>query len=144
MAYRTTEAKVRARNTELDPSVDIDVALEYANMLVTAVCTASGYTDAVLEIIERELATHLATVNDPRTTFEGVGTVQESTEGKTGLGLEFTRFGQQVKILDWKGNLASLDNSSKKVIKPPKVGVFYVGGPNAVTDPNDVKIDDRL
>lgn len=113
MAIRTDSDKVRAINTAADEDIDLTPFIEFASELVDEVCTDSGYTDTRLEMIERLLAAHLAAVNDPRTTLEHAGTVRVFFEGKSGLGLDFTRYGQQAKLWDTKGNLAALDENMK-------------------------------
>lgn len=111
MAIRTDAEAVSKINTEVDDSIDLDPFIEIASALVDEVCTDSDYSDARLELIERWLAAHFAAVNDPRTTLEHAGSVRVFFEGKSGLGLDFTRYGQQAKIIDTAGNLAALDKN---------------------------------
>jgi hypothetical protein len=111
---------VRGINTELDPEVDIDPFIDTANEIVTEVCTDSGYTDTRLELIERWLATHLATVNDPRLVREEVSTLRLVYQQEVKLGLDQTPYGQQAKVIDTAGNLAKLDQMSKGKVSGTK------------------------
>lgn len=87
---------------------DLKPFLTAAQGLVSARLEGEGYTDGELTEIERWLAAHLAAVRDPRVSEEGVGSSQFRYEGETGLGLDFTRYGQQVQVLEHRGILAAL------------------------------------
>jgi hypothetical protein len=124
---------------KLGDFVDIDDLTPFitlANQMVTDVCLTSGYTEGKLTLIENWLAAHFAKVANPPERFEGVGKVQVSYESKIGLGLDLTRWGQTVKVIDDKGNLARLDARSRfenagKLITP---SIQHLG---AVSAPED-------
>lgn len=113
-----------------DEELNIDYALEAANAQVTDLCTDSGYSDARLELIERWLAAHYASVSLPKTKQEAAKGLTETYEGQTKMGLDFTRYGQQAKGFDYKGNLAVLDVPGGK----RQGKVYYVGGSPCTDD----------
>lgn len=115
MAYRTT-AEAVAKIIDVEDEDDLDPFIEPANMLVTDVCTSSGYSDAKLEIIERWLSAHFYAILRPRNFLEQVDTLREQIESKIDLGLNVTRYGQQAMRLDTAGNLAALNNKMKEIV----------------------------
>lgn len=132
MSNRTTAAAV-AKVVEVDSRSwpDIEPFIEAANALVTAKCTASGYSDAILELIERWLAAHFYRVADPQPTMEVAGSVTAQYESRVDLGFDVTKYGQQAMRLDYAGNLALMNNAMKKqegtLAGTGRVGVSYVG-----------------
>jgi hypothetical protein len=84
--------------------------LESANAVVSGKCTGVEYGAEELELIERWLAAHLACTIDPQIAEETVGAGKWKYDGRTGMGLDSTRYGQQVRLLDHKGTLAELTN----------------------------------
>lgn len=109
MANRTTENAV---NAILDTSLeleDLTPFIETANIIVSARCSDSEYSDEELTEIERWLAAHLVCVKDPQIAKEKVGEGDWTYDGKTGMGLDSTRYGQQVRMIDYKGTLAEID-----------------------------------
>jgi hypothetical protein len=78
-------------------------------MIVSGRCTGVSYGVDELELIERWLAAHLVCVRDPQLSREKIAEGDFTYDGKTGMGLSSTRYGQQVKILDYKATLAELD-----------------------------------
>lgn len=104
--------------------VDFTPFLETANALINQVCLESGYTEEYLELIERWLSAHFFSIPIPKTKQEAAKGLTETTEGQTKLGFNFTRYGQQAMLLDYDGNLASLNEGKKKL----KGKVYFVGG----------------
>lgn len=90
---------------------DVTPFLTAAHMLVDAKCAPAGYTDLQLATIEAWLAAHLACTKDPQISKEKTGGSDTTYDGKTEMGLSGTRYGQQVKLLDFKKVLAELENS---------------------------------
>ncbi len=80
-----------------------------ASLLVDQVEKQNELTGPHLIEIERWLAAHLASIHtDGRGEAEvKIGGADAKFEGKYGLGLDFTRYGQQVKILDTTSYLAT-------------------------------------
>ena len=117
-------AKVKrsAEDSTLDPFI------EAASFLVDKVCADDeDYDDAALELIERWLAAHFYHVFDPRRVQERADVISATYEGKSGLYLDFTRYGQQAKLLDFNGHLAALDAEIKNPKKRITVDLTWLG-----------------
>lgn len=104
----------------------LDFGIETGHGLVDEVCLDSGYSDAWLKQIELYLCCHYCCLHSPKTKQEAAKGLTETYEGQSRLGLDFTRYGQQAKTLDHKGNLAKIDSI------PPGKGsgaarLFYAG-----------------
>lgn len=122
MPIRTTDDAILKVNTDLDEDADFDPHIEIASALVDEWCAtkvdgngAPLYTATRLEQIERYLACHFATLDDPKATSDWIGAVRSTYEtDKVGLGLDLTRYGQHAKILDAAGGgLAAADAAAK-------------------------------
>jgi hypothetical protein len=112
VATRATPADVRKiMDTDDCRWPDLSPFVGAANNLVNQVCLTSGYSDATLKEIEKWLAAHFACQPDPRAQDQKIGESTDWFEGKTGMFLANTRYGQQAMILDSAGNLAGLNNS---------------------------------
>lgn len=96
-------------------SSEIDPFLSAAQRIVTDVLEGEGYADDTLTEIERWLGAHFAAMRDQRVTSERVGTAQFDYEGTTGMGLDATRYGQQVQLLEHQGLLAAVSERRGKV-----------------------------
>ena len=91
----------------LDTDVDTTPFINAADLIVTQYLTTSGLSTAMLTEIERWLAAHLTCMMDPRETAKAMGDARVSFEqGTLGAGLQSTRYGQQVLLLDWTGTIA--------------------------------------
>lgn len=107
MAARVDDAGVKEI---LDTTVTTTPFITAANLIVDQHLLGHGLTDALLTEIERWLAAHLACTRDPRVAKEALdGEFNVTYEGQTGLGLNRTSYGQQVKVLDPTGRLANLE-----------------------------------
>lgn len=111
MAHRVTDAEVKEIiETDLD---DLTAFIEPANILVTDLLSAKGYSADRLKEIERWLSAHFTAMleNKARVVEEGVGESRarygENTRGVLGPGLSLTRYGQQALALDTSGTLMS-------------------------------------
>lgn len=100
----------------LDTDIDTTAFIIAANLIVTDKLASSGLSTTHLKEIERWLAAHLACTNDKRSQSEKLGAAEATYEGKTGLGLDSTSYGQQVKLLDTTGTLARLGMKRGRVI----------------------------
>ncbi len=86
-----------------------------ANHIVNSYLSGQGLGESLLAEIERWLAAHLiASSIDPREQETRIGTVQVNVEGVTGMGLKFSRYGQQAMILDPTGILRQTDHPRAK------------------------------
>ena len=121
---RATDTEIR-KIIDLDEDVtDLTPFISAANMLVTAKCEGSGYSEAELTVIENWLAAHFAAMKDPRYSSETAG-VSVSYQTKIDDFLKLTHFGQQVLVLDYAGNLSALNK--KTAAGGRSVGVTWLG-----------------
>lgn len=95
--------------------------IDSANTLVTSKCSGE-YTSDELRQIELWLSAHFAAVSDQQKRREEYGDAEDEFAGQYGLGLDHTRFGQQVKLLEYHGILADLEGKGRtaelKVLGP--------------------------
>ena len=111
MSNRATEVEVlEILDTALEAE-DITPFLSAANASVSGRCGGVGSSADDLKLIETWLAAHLVCTKDPQIAEEKTGESRWKYDGKTALGLDSTRYGQQVKLLDYKSRLAVLDSS---------------------------------
>ena len=109
---RVTEAEVRQIiSTDLDP---IDNFINTANIIVNANLaenSSCALSEDELKQIELYLSAHLIALTDGtarQSTSEKLGDASVSYGGSLGEGLNYTQYGQTVKMLDRCGVLASL------------------------------------
>jgi len=108
---KVTEAEVKKIiDTELTDE-EITPFLVTADVLVTDVLADEGYGDLLLKEIKCWLTAHFVAIRDPQISKEKIGDVDAAYQGKTGLGLNHTSYGQQVMILDYHGKLAEITQS---------------------------------
>ncbi len=101
---RVTDSEVKGI---LETTIETYPFIETANHIVNT--NLSGLlSEATLKKIELWLAAHLACMMDPRESKVVAGEAEATFEGKTDMGLNFTRYGQMVKILDTTGRLLAL------------------------------------
>jgi hypothetical protein len=131
---RTTPEEV-AKVVEVDEEIDIEALIDDANELVTEVCGDLGYTDNRLRIIEKWLTAHFYAIRDREAEVaqEWVGNAFGTQfRGKVDLGLNQTRFGQQVMLFDTAGAFARLNAQ----IENPGAGgrdIAWGGNPDTLT-----------
>jgi hypothetical protein len=93
-------------------TLDTQPFIVAANLVVTERFATSGYSEARLQQLELWLAAHLACIADPRVVeLDADGATATYEAGKLGMGLDSTRYGQQIKWLDYLGILLQ-DNAS--------------------------------
>lgn len=105
MSTRVTEQDVKQI---IDTDVHCEPFIIAANSIVTAKLSTSGLSAEVLFEIERWLSAHFVAIKDPRPVSESIGGASVSFGSALGKGLEATMYGQQVKILDTTGTLATI------------------------------------
>jgi hypothetical protein len=106
---RATEAEVLEIMDTTLTGEQITPFLRSANQLVTSTLVDKGYTDDDLQEIEMWLAAHFATARYPQIAQEKVGDAAVHYEGKSGMGLESSRYGQTAMSLEYQGTLARLN-----------------------------------
>lgn len=108
MTARTTTAAVGLIIGTTLTSAQIQAFIDTATLVVDANLLDKGLSTDLLTQIETWLAAHLLSMRDQRTSGRKIGDVSFTYQGQTGLGLDATLYGQQVKLLDTSGTLASL------------------------------------
>ena len=99
--HREVVAIIDTTLTDVHPFIDT------ANIIVTDKLS-SIHDDTLLKEIEKWLAAHFVAIRDRRPQSETLGNASVTYQGQTGLGLDATLYGQQVKVLDTSGVLASM------------------------------------
>ena len=112
----------RVSGSEVQDIIDTD--LETLTPFITVesqlVDGISGLGAATLKEIERWLTAHFVAIRDQRTVKDSIGDSSNTYRGKTGMGLDFTSYGQMAKALDTSGHLADLSLK--------KASLTYLGG----------------
>ena len=128
MSGRVTSRDVKTIiDTEL---TDLSVFIQAATLQVDRIAAKGELGAAELKEIERWLAAHFVSIRDKRTIKDSVGDSSHTYEGKTGMGLDFTRYGQMAKLLDTTGTLAKIGMR--------KAALTYLGG--TVTAGGEVEV----
>jgi len=94
--------------TELDDAV-IDAYIASASALVDEALRSEALSETLLKEIERWLTAHLLAISRERQPEQAsAGPTSIKYQGMSGLGLDASLYGQQVKLLDTSGKLAEL------------------------------------
>lgn len=113
MTARASEAMVKEIiDTDLTAE-QITPFLRTANTMVTDLLSSEGYSSSTLKNIECWLAAHFVAMRDPQVTKEKIGDVNAEYEGKTAMGLNSTRYGQQAMVLEHHGVLAQVASGKR-------------------------------
>ena len=117
-SYRTTSAAV-ALISDLPDGFNFDPFIETASMLITEIvdegCAAS-YSAAKLEMLERWLAAHFASIQAPRVTSKSANGASVSySMSSLGEGLKGSVYGLQVLSLDGNGCLRTRGSAPMSV-----------------------------
>ncbi len=113
---RVTDAEVK-QIIEVDPLVvpTTDPFILTATTLVDETLLTQGYSDALLKEIELYLAAHFTGMKQRQKKSEDFGDSKDVYMEVVGLGLEFTQYGQQAKILDLNGILVTLGKTKAEI-----------------------------
>lgn len=119
MAYRVTPSELRKvielpGETDQATEATLDSFIETANLLVNELLVDSGLSDDRKKLIEKYLAAHFFSLSTEQGGLvkEQVGDASRSYNMMTkNLGLNFTRFGQQVLVFDTTGKLGAAGSS---------------------------------
>lgn len=110
MGYITEEEVRQIIDTTLTTE-DVAPFLMAAETLVANKLAGEGYGAAELKEITRWLSAHFVAIRDPRIAKEKMGDADATYQGKTGMGLNHTSYGQQVMLLEHHGVLAALQTA---------------------------------
>lgn len=128
MAARVTTDEVKVLIDT--PLTDLTAFITVASQQVDRIDAVGSLSAAVLKEIERWLSAHYVAIRDPRVSQDAIADSRHTYEGKTGMGLDFTRYGQQARLLDTTGTLQKLSLK--------KASLTYVGG--TVNAEGDVEV----
>ena len=133
MASRTTSQKVQEvlmgdygpKPDGADPSLAPFVRA--ANLLTTRVATeatARGLTLSAAELVEIEtwLAAHFYAMSDQPYSEKTTEGASAKFQGKTGMHLQATKYGQTAMDLDWSGTLRAVGSEQRRT-----AGGFWLG-----------------
>lgn len=141
---RTTADAVRAvllsdygpKSDGTDPSLEpfIDTASLVVDEIVGCAARKSKtLTDARLGVIECWLAAHFYSVSDRPFETKSTDRARAKFQGKTGMYLESSHYGQTAKTLDTSGCLSAMDGGTRRT-----AGATWMGKrPDDATDYHD-------
>lgn len=131
---RTTSAAVQGvLGDDYDGSTSLTPFIDTATAMVDRVATCATsrdrtLTSAELELIERWLAGHLYAMSDQPYQSKTTGRASATFQGRTGMYLEATKYGQTAVNVDYSGCLASI--SKRRVAR----GVWLGKAPSEQSD----------
>lgn len=131
MARTDTAAVTGILAGNYDGSTSLAPFIATANAITSRLNTMAidgGYVlnSAELELIERYIAAHLYVWNTDKTKASvGIGRANETYDGKTGMHLEATPYGQTAISLDFSGILRAIGDGAVNV------GGFWAGYPTS-------------
>ena len=119
MANRTTATEVKQIiDTDLDDTI-VTAFISDANPIVTdAIGSDTTLSSAQKASIEKWLSAHLiASTRDQQAAKEGDDDATITYQGKWGMGLDATSYGQMVKLLDTTGKIAASIGKKRASLK---------------------------
>ena len=106
MTNRVSSADVKEIiDTEL---ANVDIFINTAAEIIDTYLSDAGLADTLLAKIELFLAAHLVTLREQQVSSEKYGNASVTYQGKTGMFLSSSHFGQTAIGLDVTGKLASV------------------------------------
>ncbi len=114
---RTNAIKVRAV-VETDCDLDLSIFITTASSIVDSIATCASaknktLTSSQLTDIETWLAAHLYSIRDQPYASKSTGQASASFQGKTGMYLDSTHWGQTAMLLDTSGCLSIMNSDLK-------------------------------
>ena len=94
---------------------EIEPYMVTAYHIVEAWFADAEYSETILTQIEIWLSAHLASMADPNIVSEKFGDAAATYVNKFDLGLDHSRYGQQLRLLDYKGILTGLGAEVKVI-----------------------------
>lgn len=115
MSVRTVGEDVKAILDTSLTAEQVESYIQAASLIVDEQLVGESLSDALLTEIEKWLAAHLvASTRDMRVQKESADGISLTYQGKTGLGLDATFYGQTTKRLDPTGKLGALDQPNRR------------------------------
>jgi hypothetical protein len=101
---------------------DVDAFIAGATLVVTERLGEKGLSDDLLKEIERWLSAHFVSINLPKIMEEKIGGASQKYEGIVFIGskkgLDTTRYGQQVLVLDSTGTMSNIGKVAASISVP--------------------------
>ena len=94
---------------------DLTVFIDTANVVVKNNLTVCGYDDDTLRQITIYLSAHFASNKYRQLQSEGFGDSKDVYQGKTGMNLDATYYGQNAKLLDHQGALSKIGQGTAEL-----------------------------
>lgn len=114
MANRVTDIQVKKI---IDTNIsDTTSFIDTAHIMVNQYLSNSGMGNDILAEIEKYLSAHLVALRERQLKREEFGDSEQEFAGDFGKGLDFTQYGQMVKLLDNTGTLSSIGKSCPQMI----------------------------
>ena len=113
---RTTDSEVK-QIISLNVLTDTTPFITTANLLVTQHLGLSGISSDLLAQIEKYLAAHFVALHPDERQLKNqkLGDATDTYGGDFGKMLDFTQYGQMVKMLDYTGTLAGVGGESVEI-----------------------------
>lgn len=113
---RTTDEEVQ-KIISLNVLTDTTPFITTANLIVTQHLSTSGISSDILTEIEKYLAAHLVALHPDERQLKSqkIGDAMDTYAGDFGKLLDFTQYGQVVKMLDYTGTLAGVGGESVEI-----------------------------
>lgn len=115
VAQRITNGQVYDVRSDLDSSLALTEHILTAVTITDRLDSVTTLSDAELERVELYLAVHFASLDQDKVVDRQIEGAQDKfATGKTGLKLDFTRWGQMAKLIDHTGTLDTMDSQRLK------------------------------
>lgn len=124
MSVRTTETAIKAiLGSHYDGTSELQPFIDTATLLVDDIAGSDeSISLARLERIECYLSAHYYSLKDPIVQSRSTGRASGQFQGRTDLGFDGSRYGQEAKRLDPTGYLVRLDQPQR-----PKASCMWLG-----------------
>ncbi len=99
---RVTDDEVKAI---IATDLDTNAFIETATLIVDDQLSSRGFSVSRLKQIELYLAAHFTTLRERQLVSEKFGNAAETYQGKTGMNLQSSNYGQTAIVLDISGSL---------------------------------------
>lgn len=114
---------------QVNDDADLDELVRSALMLVNGKLSPAGYTQEEMSVLHVWLTAHLFEIDRQRKFRNKIGKSEQYPETKIDLGLNLTRPGQQVSVLDYLHALADLTDPNGQELRRPRL--FWAGTPRS-------------
>ena len=111
MAARATATEVKLIITTGYADATVDAFIATATLMVDNTIDSALMDEVTMKQLEIWLAAHLIACDDERLESETIGAGEDKVQGAYKVGLNVTKYGQQVFAIDHTGAFAKLGNA---------------------------------